>query len=219
MTENTRCTQCGATNPTDSRFCERCGAQIHPVAENSPVQSSEQLTSSQPPPKRLNRRYMVYAVVAIVVVAAVASIPYFFRQTDYTNQITTYYQGLGFSIVKPFEHTTVFGADAYVGTVGKNLTIANETIFPRSSDTDAESFQQTVVNRFELQGFVTLHTVAGVWYGVTNNSEVGVSALFDGGSPTGNPAVLVMQMPLSAGPATSSAQASTGATSSGTAVV
>ncbi|HYC19877.1 MAG TPA: zinc ribbon domain-containing protein [Candidatus Bathyarchaeia archaeon] len=203
MDEHTPCARCGAANQIDSRFCARCGAPIQRAVENSSGRPLAKLTSSQRRTTWDNKHYVLYAVVTVVIIAAFWSIPYAFRQSDYANTITTYYLSEGDSIVKPFEHTSVFGADAYVGTVGKNLTIANETIFPRSSDTDAHRFQQTVVNQLEAQGFVTLHTVAGTWLGVTNSSEVGVAALTDGNSPTGNSAVLVVQTPLSAGPTTS----------------
>ena len=217
MQENKRCNRCGATNPLDSRFCERCGAPIDGMAEQPSAQSTAPLTSSQPPSKRWNRRYVIYAVVGVLVLATVAaSILYFSApqpsSTDYTSKITSYFQGGGSSVVKPFEKTTAFGADAYVGVVGSNLTLYNETVIPRSSDTDAQSFQKTVVYQLESQGFVELHTVAGVWYGVPSNvsnfTEVAVAALSNGGSPTGSPAVLVTQTPPVAAPATSSAQVS-----------
>jgi hypothetical protein len=148
---------------------------------------------------------VIYVAVGVLVVAAVSFVPFIVPISgDYTNQITSVYQRLGFSIVSPFTRTTVAGINAYVGFVRGNQTLFEITVFPRSSHADAQSFQQTAVQQFESQGFVTIKSSAEMWAGELNNTVVGVYASSGGDSPTGSPAVVLMQSHL-----TPSATAST----------
>jgi predicted nucleic acid-binding Zn ribbon protein len=206
MDENKRCTQCGAANPVDSRFCAQCGAPIQHAAEDTSKESSEPLRRAQPSPKW--RRYLIIAVVAVVVVAAVAAIPYIFPPpSDYSSQITTFYQGVaanvtGVSVVTPFVKTTVFGADAYVGAIEMNKTLVNITVFPRATASDALSFQKTVVYQYEVERAVGLNVTVSAngtvtWSGATSNGEgYIVYAFVDSNGPVGGPAVVVWQRPV-----------------------
>jgi hypothetical protein len=200
MNGERRCPQCGVTNRPEARFCERCGGSIPDAAQASPLRSTE--TSPQPR-RRFNRRYAVYVVVGLIVIAVIASLPWLWPRPDFTSQITGYFISDNYKIVTPFQHTTLNGADAYVGSasfVGNKshaTILENIQVFPKSSETDAQSLEQTLSHQFESQGFVEMSSTPGIsWSGVSNDSTVGLAVVLANNSPTGAPAVLVLQTAL-----------------------
>jgi|ERR1035437_7020801 hypothetical protein len=121
--------------------------------------------------------------------AASSSLP------DYASRLNTAGLGAGLTTVSPFEGITANGRQAYVGTLTENGKTYNAQVYPMNSYSEALAFKNQLISGYTSQGYTaytpgTADASLNLWYGLSGQTLVGVSALPT--SQIGTPITLVM---------------------------
>jgi hypothetical protein len=104
--------------------------------------------------------------------------------------------GAGLTTVSPFKLVTANGKQAYVGTLMENGKTYNAQVYPMNSYSDALAFKNQLINAYKSQGYTAYapgnvgNSSLDLWYGLSGNTLVGVSAMPT--SQIGTPITLVM---------------------------
>ena len=101
---------------------------------------------------------------------------------DYTSRLNTAGLGAGLTTVSPFERTTANGRQAYVGTLTENGKTYNAQVYPMNSYSEALAFKNQLISGYTSQGYTaytpgTADASLNLWYGLSGQTLVGVSAL------------------------------------------
>ncbi|MGD0172686.1 MAG: zinc ribbon domain-containing protein [Halobacteriota archaeon] len=102
---------------------------------------------------------------------------------DYASRLNTVGLGAGLITVSPFERVTTNGRQAYVGTLMKNGTTYNAQVYPMNSYSEALAFKDQLISAYKSQGYTAYtpgtagDTSLNLWYGLSGQTLVGVSAL------------------------------------------
>jgi cytoskeletal protein RodZ len=121
--------------------------------------------------------------------AASSSLP------DYASRLNTAGLGAGLTTVSPFERITANGRQAYVGTLTENGKTYNAQVYPMNSYSEALAFKNQLISGYTSHGYTaytpgTANASLNLWYGLSGQTLVGVSALPT--SQIGTPITLVM---------------------------
>jgi hypothetical protein len=115
---------------------------------------------------------------------------------DYASRLNTAGLGAGLTTVSPFKLVTANGKQAYVGTLMENGKTYNAQVYPMNSYSDALAFKNQLINAYKSQGYTAYapgnvgNSSLDLWYGLSGNTLVGVSAMPT--SQIGTPITLVM---------------------------
>ena len=114
---------------------------------------------------------------------------------DYTSRLNAAGLGAGLTTVSPFERVTANGRQAYVGTLAENGKTYNAQVYPMNSYSEALAFKDQLISGYTSQGYTaynpgTADASLNLWYGLSGQTLVGVSALPT--SQIGTPITLVM---------------------------
>jgi hypothetical protein len=114
---------------------------------------------------------------------------------DYASRLNTAGLGAGLTTVSPFEGITANGRQAYVGTLTENGKTYNAQVYPMNSYSEALAFKNQLISGYTSQGYTaytprTADASLNLWYGLSGQTLVGVSALPT--SQIGTPITLVM---------------------------
>ncbi|MGZ4862439.1 MAG: zinc ribbon domain-containing protein [Halobacteriota archaeon] len=114
---------------------------------------------------------------------------------DYTSRLNTAGLGAGLTTVSPFQRVTANGRQAYVGTLTENGKTYNAQVYPMNSYSEALAFKDQLISGYTSQGYTaynpgTTDASLNLWYGLSGQTLVGVSALPS--SQIGTPITLVM---------------------------
>ncbi len=114
---------------------------------------------------------------------------------DYASRLNTAGLGAGLTTVSPFEGITANGRQAYVGTLTENGKTYNAQVYPMNSYSEALAFKNQLITGYTSQGYTaytpgTADASLNLWYGLSGQTLVGVSALPT--SQIGTPITLVM---------------------------
>ena len=114
---------------------------------------------------------------------------------DYASRLNTAGLGAGLTTVSPFEGITANGRQAYVGTLTENGKTYNAQVYPMNSYSEALAFKNQLITGYTSQGYTaytpgTADVSLNLWYGLSGQTLVGVSALPT--SQIGTPITLVM---------------------------
>jgi len=102
---------------------------------------------------------------------------------DYASRLNTAGLGAGLITVSPFERVTANGKQAYVGTLMENGKTYNAQVYPMNSYSDALAFKNQLISAYKSQGYTAYapgtvgDTSLNLWYGLSGNTLVGVSAM------------------------------------------
>ncbi len=101
---------------------------------------------------------------------------------DYASRLNTAGLGAGLITVSPFERVTANGRQAYVGTLMENGKTYNAQVYPMNSYSEALAFKDQLMSTYTSQGYTayapgTANASLNLWYGLSGQTLVGVSAL------------------------------------------
>jgi len=102
---------------------------------------------------------------------------------DYASRLNTAGLGAGLITVSPFERVSANGKQAYVGTLMENGKTYNAQVYPMNSYSDALAFKNQLISAYKSQGYTAYapgtvgDTSLNLWYGLSGNALVGVSAM------------------------------------------
>jgi len=102
---------------------------------------------------------------------------------DYASRLNTAGLGAGLVTVSPFERVTANGKQAYAGTLVENGKTYNAQVYPMNSYSDALAFKNQLISVYETQGYTAYapgivgNSSLNLWYGLSGNTLVGVSAM------------------------------------------